>query len=220
MDSRCLSTTTSMTPTNMSHGYNLITQVKVPPTLYDINRYRDIRLEAIATDPSCFLSTYERELSLSEDEWRARLDSNEKATFTARATSDEDDTDGRWVGTITILGPQTITQSMSEFPEEITPREPMSIYMIVGMWIHPDHRQKGIGKRLVGACFEWVLQRRSGVEKAENVAWVVLQVGANNVTARKLYEAMGFVEVEDENGALLSSEREGMKEFWMKRVLV
>lgn len=72
-----------------------ITQLPVSLTLTQIIQYRDIRLEALCTNPSCFSSSYARELSFNEEQWGARSNStaNEKVTFIATV-------DDNWVGTV------------------------------------------------------------------------------------------------------------------------
>lgn len=43
----------------------------------DVKQYRAIRLKSLQTDPKGFVSTYEREKSLPEDEFKARLKLND-----------------------------------------------------------------------------------------------------------------------------------------------
>ncbi|HHT26768.1 MAG TPA: GNAT family N-acetyltransferase [Firmicutes bacterium] len=55
----------------------------------------------------------------------------------------------------------------------------------LGMGVHPDHRRRGIGKRLITEALHRA--RKQGIERVE------LEVFASNPAARALYEQMGFV---------------------------
>jgi ribosomal protein S18 acetylase RimI-like enzyme len=61
-------------------------------------------------------------------------------------------------------------------------------WFISNLAVHPDHRRRGIARELVTAGLE--LARRKGASR------ISLEVRANNVTARKLYEDLGFREVD------------------------
>jgi RimJ/RimL family protein N-acetyltransferase len=54
----------------------------------------------------------------------------------------------------------------------------------LGMGVHPDFRQRGIGTRLLRVALEHA--RTIGIERAE------LEVSASNHVARQLYERIGF----------------------------
>lgn len=56
----------------------------------------------------------------------------------------------------------------------------------IGMGVAKEHRGKGLGERLLGACIQSA--REIGLEKLE------LEVFETNYSARKLYGKMGFVE--------------------------
>jgi RimJ/RimL family protein N-acetyltransferase len=53
-----------------------------------------------------------------------------------------------------------------------------------GMSIHPDHRRKGIGNRLIEELESWA--HANGLSKIE------LQVWSNNIPAIRLYEKLGY----------------------------
>ena len=59
------------------------------------------------------------------------------------------------------------------------------VLLINGLAVHPDHQRSGIGRRLIEAAVEEASHR--GVRKLS------LRVLAPNTTARRLYEALGFV---------------------------
>lgn len=56
---------------------------------------------------------------------------------------------------------------------------------IINIAVHPEHRRKGIGKRLLEFC----------IEKEKDAEYVVLEVRASNIPARNLYKNYGFREI-------------------------
>jgi ribosomal-protein-alanine N-acetyltransferase len=50
--------------------------------------------------------------------------------------------------------------------------------------VHPDHRRRRIGERLLVRVFE--------MAAALNAEWLTLEVRASNLAAQKLYEKYGF----------------------------
>jgi GNAT superfamily N-acetyltransferase len=58
-------------------------------------------------------------------------------------------------------------------------------WIIANVAVHPDYQRKGIARRLMQASMDMV--RRQGGSKA------ILQVDADNYTAQRLYERLGFV---------------------------
>lgn len=63
-------------------------------------------------------------------------------------------------------------------------RDPAGGYLI-SMWVAPEARGRGIGAALVGEAIGWA--RGRGLRR------LVLDVGAHNVPARRVYERSGFV---------------------------
>lgn len=57
-------------------------------------------------------------------------------------------------------------------------------WVLANVAVHPDHRRRGIGRRLVNSCLQ--LARREGADE------VLLQVRSDNTEARRLYRALGF----------------------------
>lgn len=54
-----------------------------------------------------------------------------------------------------------------------------------GVWVHPEHRGRGVGRRLVGSCLEWA--------RAQGVRAVYLEVVEGEDPTRSLYGRLGFV---------------------------
>lgn len=56
---------------------------------------------------------------------------------------------------------------------------------IWGVYVHPDHRKKGIGRQLINAII-------ARVHDYDDVIAIKLSVNAENVAAFRLYETLGF----------------------------
>ncbi|NMO92649.1 GNAT family N-acetyltransferase [Actinomycetospora sp. TBRC 11914] len=120
---------------------------------------RDVRLRALAEAPGAFASTLEREQGFDDDEWHRRVTTN--AWFLARA-------DGATVG---------LACGIPE-PDDGSGRH------LVGMWVEPAFRGRGLSDLLVAGVMAWA--RR---ERAEFLAlWVV----DGNDRALAFYERVGF----------------------------
>lgn len=96
----------------------------------DWERFRAIRLRALADTPDAFGSTLAREKQFSEAEWQRRAGEENAATFIANS---DDGTD---------LGLST----GSAYDDEA------GLYR---MWVAPEARERGIGSALVDAVVTW-----------------------------------------------------------------
>lgn len=130
----------------------------------DFADYRQIRLEALKTDPGAFGSNYEREAAFDDETWRSRM----AGPGFGPATVFIDELDGSAVGTTGIA---------------YTEHDPQP--MLVGMWVRDAARGLGSGRRLVEAALAWARDHQAD----EVMLWVV----ADNLAAIKLYESCGFV---------------------------
>ncbi len=129
---------------------------------------RALRLRALADAPLAFGSTLTREASFTDDVWQERArrgaSGTEGVTFVAEL-------DTRWVG---------IATGLPEDPD--MPDDPRPA--LVGMFVGPEARGRGIGAALVSAVVGWARQRR-----AEGLC---LWVTATNTPAIALYARCGF----------------------------
>ncbi|MEM9634935.1 MAG: GNAT family N-acetyltransferase [Pseudomonadota bacterium] len=123
-------------------------------------RYRAVRLRALADTPDAFLRTFAEEEAFPEEDWRRRLSSGAK-TFVAVL-------DGSDVGLVT--GAYRRDQS--------------GVAGLVGMWVAPEARQRGIGLALVQRVIDWA--QTAGFEQ------LILDVADSNLSAISLYERAGF----------------------------
>jgi ribosomal protein S18 acetylase RimI-like enzyme len=130
----------------------------------DWQKARDLRLRALVDTPEAFLSSFDEEQQLGEAEWRARVSSADDRAWLVDAT-DEDDFTGMVV--VAFLG------------------ESRDLASLLGMWVEPRQRRKGIGKRLVEAAIE--------AARTADATRVELEVNETLEPAVRLYRSCGFV---------------------------
>jgi RimJ/RimL family protein N-acetyltransferase len=128
----------------------------------DASAYREIRLEALADSPHAFSSTLESEQAQPLDRFATRLADD----FVLGAFS----------------GPYLV--GVAGFYVQPRPKHRHK-GMLWGMYVRPDHRAAGIGRKLVDAI---IAHARQHVELLQ------LFVVADNMPARRLYASLGFVE--------------------------
>ncbi len=139
---------------------------------------RALRLEAVSDPaaPLAFLHTFDEESAHDDGFWRDRA---------AHAAEDDDaaqfiaESDGRWVGSATLLlrEPRTVDHHGRAV---ITRRAD-----VVGVYLAPDHRGSGILGRLVDAAGAWA--------HARGATSLTLDVHRDNERARRAYLRLGFV---------------------------
>lgn len=120
---------------------------------------RGVRLRALADAPEAFAASLEEEQAFDDAEWERRVTTN--AWFLVRA-------DGEAVG---------LACGIPE-PDDDAGRH------LVGMWVEPAFRGRGLSDLLVAAVMAWA--RREGAETL--ALWVV----DGNDRALGLYERLGF----------------------------
>ncbi len=127
---------------------------------------KDVRLQALLTDPDAFGASYEDDASHGDDHWeeRAKAAALGSEKFIAFA---EDG--GRVVGMVGAY----------------TPEDASHVRHLVSTWVAPEARGKGLGSELVDAVVGWA--RTAGASQV--TLWVV----DGNRRAVALYEEAGFV---------------------------
>jgi ribosomal protein S18 acetylase RimI-like enzyme len=128
----------------------------------DAALYRDIRLEALRCNPEAFGSTFEAENARPLAFFSERLGGS--AAFGAFQGSE-------LVGIAGLL----IREGQKEAHKGL----------LVGMYVRPNARRAGVGRRLVETIVEFARLR---------VELVQLSVVSENGPARRLYERLGFLE--------------------------
>ncbi|MDG5471892.1 GNAT family N-acetyltransferase [Jeotgalibacillus sp. ET6] len=126
--------------------------------------YRELRLQALLRNPEAFAASYEEEKELSIEAFQTRLELPGFFTF------------GEWVdeklvGTVTLI-PQK--------KEKLRHKSD-----IVAMYVDPQYRQKGIGRKLI----EKAIQQAGEIKEVEQVLLTVVESNAN---AKRLYTSLGF----------------------------
>jgi GNAT superfamily N-acetyltransferase len=196
-----------------------IYRIPTPASDTDVDKYSHLRLNALRTNPEAYGSTYADSVLLTREQWRARVDTPGRTTLAARSArassadghaprgADEDAAD--WIGTLSVLHPLMLGD-----PDDL-PRLPrlaeavkegwVERYVLVGMWVHPSARRRGVGRALIQDAIELVRESEvpSAVDGSENgdarkevkkAKVVFLKMYAENEGAHGLYRQTGFVE--------------------------
>lgn len=122
---------------------------------------RDVRLRALADAPHAFASTLGRESAFDELEWRRRV------------------APGTWM--LAWAGPDPVGLAVGY----AQPGSPAAERDLVGLWVAPEHRGRGVTDRLVAAVADWAA--------AAGAARLGLWVVDGNERARRAYARLGFV---------------------------
>jgi ribosomal protein S18 acetylase RimI-like enzyme len=128
----------------------------------DWEELRELRLRALADAPDAFASTRGQEAAFAEEVWRRRAEGGPgSASFIASQ-------DGTDTGMAAIF---------------VEPNVPGRAHL-VGMWVDPRHRRRGVASALIDQALRWAGERRA----REMVLWVA----DHNTAARELYRRLGF----------------------------
>ena len=126
--------------------------------------HRDIRLRALESDPDAFGITLEHALTEDDAAWQQRTERPNGMAFVAVAD------DGRFVG-------------MANGGPAMDHAEAAGVY---GMWVAPEARGQGLGRRLLEAVEGWA--REAGYDR------IGLGVTTTNRAATRLYEGSGYTD--------------------------
>ncbi len=154
-----------------------------PVRAHEWREVKALRLTALRDDaaPIAFLETYDDAASRPDEFWRDRtrgssLDAGDDAAVRQFAAATDD---GTWVGTATVLVERA---GDVDFAGAVVPE---SGGHVVGVFLHPAHRGRGLLGDLLGAATDWARER--GLPRAR------LHVHADNGRAQRAYEKAGFV---------------------------
>jgi RimJ/RimL family protein N-acetyltransferase len=132
----------------------------------EVKQARELRLAALADAPEAFLRSYEEEANEPRSFWRRRAHD--------AARSD-------WVATfVAVAGERHLGTATGLWQDRQEPAE------LVGIWVEPRARRRGLGGALVEAVCEWAAD--GGASSIE------LEVRIGNVPARSFYQRCGFVD--------------------------
>jgi ribosomal protein S18 acetylase RimI-like enzyme len=129
--------------------------------------YRSLRLRALADSPDAFGSTYGVESQRTREEWEERIKASLSDTYIYNLVAE---VEGHPAG-----------MSVCVFDE--TDR---SLCHLFAMWVAPEFRKRGVGRKLVGSAIEWM--KSKGAKRAQ------LSVTEGNQAAFSLYTSFGFVD--------------------------
>ena len=135
-----------------------------PVTPINVWTFKAVRLRALQDAPYAFGSTYQRESQFSDSEWLARVDRMDGA---------------RGIGFLAMDG-ETSCGIVGTFLDKDDPTRAH----LVSMWTAPAHRQRGVGRLLVGEALSWA--------RSWNASTLFLMVTSNNHPAIRFYERLGF----------------------------
>ncbi len=143
----------------------------------DAEAFRDLRLEALTTEPAAFGASYEEDASVPLETTRARLSANPNAVLGAFA-------DDALVG----MAGFAIYDRMKARHKGL----------LWGVYVKPEWRGHAIGRRLVQAVID---------HASRHVIMLEAAVGLTNEGARRTYHALGFKPYGIERKALRMGER-------------
>lgn len=149
-------------------------------TASDVKQYPAIRLKSLQTDPKGFVSTYEREKELSEDEFKTRLILND-THFT--------------IGTFDRGELICIATFYSEEMEKVKHKG-----NLVTVYCDPRYRGQGITSKMIQQMINDVIER-------DIVKMIGLCVLSENKQAIHLYEKLGFQRYGREPKSVYDGER-------------
>ncbi len=129
----------------------------LPP---DWRLIRDVRLRSLRQSPEAFTSTYAREAAFDESTWRDRA------------------TSCQWFAAVEDGGAIGVAGGVDGWSDDPERRE------LVGMWVAPAHRGRGISRKLLGAVSDWA--------RSEGATVLSLGVRTTNPDARAAYLHMGL----------------------------
>ncbi|APA13514.1 predicted protein [Sclerotinia sclerotiorum 1980 UF-70] len=205
--------------------------------LFLAGKFSALRLSALLESPESFASTFEKEYQFSSSTWLTRLSRPKFHYFIATAHSHSPSTPlssqtletGVFVGSVQLFGPHPssfFTLPLSGAPPPLPDTEE-SKYQMTALYSSPSHRGKGLAKMLIQEGVETAKQeaKEKGIEKVR----VRIFIGRGNLTVRKLYLSVGFVEtglctlaeavVQNGDAEILPEDGgSGDPEKWLKRV--
>lgn len=151
-------------------------------TAMDESAYRDLRIQALRTNPEAFATTYEDYLSRSTEQVASQLEPDTEH-FTLGAF--REDRSDELVGTATLV-------------RERSPKM-HHIANVVAMYVAPDVRRQGVGRHLLTE----VIRRARQLEGLDQLRLCVIQ---DNDAAIRLYQSIGFQTYGVEPNALKTAE--------------
>jgi ribosomal protein S18 acetylase RimI-like enzyme len=127
---------------------------------------KSLRLRALQTDPTSFASMHGREAAYTDEEWDAWAAGDATGDVTATV--------------IALRGIEPVG-IVAAYRDDADAR----LYHVIAMWVAPESRGRGLGRQLLQAIEDWIVES-SG-------ASVQLEVADAAEAASRLYERAGYV---------------------------
>lgn len=165
------------------------------------SRLKTLRLRSLKEEVNSFVSRYESEVQEPEEFWVNRL-KDDRAIHLLLVREDPPGGNTpllqkQWVGFVVVLAPDNREKSEG--------RSTVQEWHMAALYIEPEVRGLGLGKRLVQATFDYI-KKNSTREEGDSVSYKTTVVHGND-KALKLYQNLGF-RIVDSNEPL---EKEGRK---------
>ncbi|KAF8625946.1 hypothetical protein AX17_006672 [Amanita inopinata Kibby_2008] len=184
--------------TSTDAAYDIF-HIPVPPADVHIRNHKRLRLTSLKLDPEAFSSSYEREVNFDDSIWRQRLGNTDRLYIVARVQasnpnrfSDNADTgDETWVGSVMVASLDMLKSLNYPVLQSILDKG-SSMYFILGLWIHPQHRKKGQARRLLQAGLDWARTYAKGGTGGQRGKVLGVEVKEGNLAAISLYTSLGF----------------------------
>jgi ribosomal protein S18 acetylase RimI-like enzyme len=150
---------------------------------------RDVRLRALATDPASFGSTHEREAAYPDERWEEWC---------------AGDAAGEEMTTLLALRGDTAVGLVASSRDDDEPH----VYDVFTMWVAPEARGTGIGRRLLSEVENWIRGAGGTV--------VRLFVTNEARAAQRLYESAGY---ERDGTERASRHTRGLTEIGLRKTI-
>lgn len=180
-----------------------IYRVPNPAPSEDVARYTHIHLSTLKTNPEAFSATFEDAAKFTPQQWNERVNADGRTTFAARrsAAIAVGDVNDEWLGTLSVLHPRMLRPMTNVFPHiprvaDQVARNEMDRYLLIGVWVHPRARGKGVAQMMIKAALD-IVKAEPG-EPGRKM--VFLELYTNNIAAKTLYTKLGFMEDTDCQG--------------------
>ncbi len=137
----------------------------------DWRQLKELRLQALKQEPEAFGMSYEEELETTDDEWREKLLESQNGKR-------------KWY--LFAKDGDSLVGMISAYTDRGVKVEHLA--NIVGVYVIPEARRRGVGKKLMMKM----------IEKLRQVSHIVklnLRVNTKQEDAIKLYEGLGFTRV-------------------------
>lgn len=132
---------------------------------HEAARVRELRLRALRDAPGAFATSFERAQERPLQHWEDFAVKSEMAETQVTLVVVDD---ARWLAMTSCF---------------LDKQEPHTAWL-VQMWVEPESRGRGLGRRLVEAAADWA--------RARGVTRLKTSVSEGNASAEALYEAVGF----------------------------